>query len=80
MNTHMGICEDLDQNSASVYRNESCFERNLQSRKQYVLHVRYISTAILVVEEIKKWAICVHFHTYKIIRNDLGHTRTHTRT
>jgi hypothetical protein len=54
MNTHMGICEDLDQNSASVYLSESCFEWNLQRRRQYVLLVRYISTASLGVEEIKK--------------------------
>jgi hypothetical protein len=54
MNTHMGIYEDLNQNSASVYRSENCFEWNLQRRKQYVLHVQYISTASLGVEEIKK--------------------------
>jgi len=81
MNTHMGIYEDLTQNSASVYRSKNCFEWNLQRRKQYVLHVQYICTASLGVEEIKKkWELCVHFQTYKIIRNDLGHTRTHTRT
>ena len=54
MNSHMGLCEDLYRKSASVYRSESYFEWNLQSRRQYVLHVRYISTASLTVEETNK--------------------------
>lgn len=54
MNTDTGFCKDLDRNSVSVYCSESCFEWNLQRRKQYVLHVRYISTASLSVEEIKR--------------------------
>jgi len=78
----MGLCEELDRKSASVYRSESCFEWNLQSISQYVLHVRYISTASIRVEETNKkaGALCLHFQTYKVIRNGPGHTRTHTST
>lgn len=50
----MDLCENLDRKSSSVYLSESYFEWNLQSRRQYVLHVRCISTASLRVEETNK--------------------------